>query len=134
MGNVVKSILAVVIAGIGHFLGGFDTMMITLLIFMCLDYVTGVLVAIKNKKLCSKVGFTGIARKIFILILVGMANMLGNSINIDGIRYIVIAFYLANEGISIIENGAKFGLPIPEKLKDILEQLKDTEGSDNHGL
>ena len=129
--NVVKSSLAVLIATLGHFLGGFDTMMITLLIFMLLDYISGVMVAIKKKKLCSKVGFVGIGRKILILILVGMGNLLGSAINIEGIRYLVIAFYLANEGISIIENAGKFGLKIPKKLTEILEQLNE-EGSDVH--
>lgn len=129
--NVVKSSLAVIIATLGHFLGGFDTMMITLLIFMLLDYISGVMVAIKKKKLCSKVGFVGIGRKILILILVGMGNLLGSAINIEGIRYLVIAFYLANEGISIIENAGKFGLKIPKKLTEILEQLNE-EGSDVH--
>lgn len=125
MKNIIKWISTIPISVLGYFLGGFDSMMITLLIFMTLDYLTGVMVAIKKKKVNSKIGFEGILKKILILIMVGMANQLGNTINVDGIRYLVIAFYLANEGISIIENAGKFGVPIPEKLKDILEQLKE---------
>lgn len=131
MKEIVKYSLTTMFVYIGYFLGGFDTLMITLLIFMALDYLTGIMVAIKKKKLCSKVGFVGIGRKVLILILVGMANLLGIVTHIDGIRYIVIAFYLANEGISIIENAGKFGIKIPKKLTEILEQLNN-EGSDTN--
>lgn len=134
MGNVINYIKSGFIIGIsylGYFLGGFDTLMITLLLFMLADYISGIVNAIIKKKLSSQIGKKGIAKKVYILLLVGCVNLLGNAIGIDELRYLVITFYLANEGISILENASKIGLPIPEKLKDILEQLK-SKGSDNY--
>lgn len=122
--NVIKAGLTTLITWIGWLLGGYDTMMITLLLFMCVDYFSGVLCGISNKELSSEVGFKGIAKKIMIILLVGVTNLLGQSTGIDGLRYIVISFYLANEGISIIENASILGLPVPQKIKDVLEQLK----------
>lgn len=110
--------------GIGWLVGGFDTMIVTLLIFMAIDYISGVMCAIKKKKLSSEVGATGIFKKVMILLLVGVGNMLGQVTSIEGLRYIVISFYLANEGISLIENASILGLPVPEKVKTVLEQLK----------
>jgi len=108
----------------GYFLGGFDTMLVTLLLFMLIDYVTGVLNAIKKKKLSSRIGRDGILKKVFIILLVGCVNLLGLALGIDELRYLVISFYLANEGISILENGCELGVPIPEKIKEVLQQLK----------
>ena len=122
-----KSGLLFCLTYFGYFLGGFDTMLITLLIFMLIDYITGVLVAIKKKKLSSKIGFDGILKKGFIILFVGTVNLLGVAMGIDELRYLIISFYLANEGISIIENGAKLGVPIPQKILDVLHQLKDDE-------
>lgn len=122
-----KSGLLFCLTYFGYFLGGFDTMLITLLIFMLIDYITGVLVAIKKKKLSSKIGFDGILKKGFIILFVGTVNLLGVAMGIDELRYLIISFYLANEGISIIENGAKLGVPIPQKILDVLHQLKDEE-------
>ena len=125
--NVIDSIkygLTVIGTGIGWLVGGFDTMMITLLLFMAIDYISGVMCAINKKKLSSAVGFKGIFKKIMILFLIGVGNSLGKSTGVEGLRYIVISFYLANEGISIIENASILGLPIPQKIKDVLEQLK----------
>lgn len=122
--NWIKAGLTTTVTFLGYFLGGFDTMMITLLLFMVVDYLTGVAVAIKQKKVNSKIGFIGIVKKIVILLLIGSVNLLSIAINIDGLRYIAIAFYLANEGISIIENSSKLKVPIPQKIKDVLEQLK----------
>jgi toxin secretion/phage lysis holin len=122
-----KSGLLFCLTYLGYFLGGFDTMLITLLLFMVIDYITGVLVAIKKKKLSSKVGFDGILKKAFIILLVGSVNLLGIALGINELRYLVISFYLANEGISIIENGAKLNVPIPQKILDVLHQLKDEE-------
>lgn len=112
---------------LGYFLGGFDTMLITLLLFMAIDYITGVLVAIKKKKLSSKIGFDGILKKGFVILFVGTVNLLGVALGIDELRYLIISFYLANEGISIIENGAKLNVPIPQKILDILHQLKEED-------
>ena len=110
---------------IGWFLGGVDGMLIALIVLMALDYLSGVMCAIEDKKLSSAVGFKGICKKVLILMLVGVANIL--DVNVVGsgavLRGAVICFYLSNEGLSLLENAAYLGLPIPEKLKDILAQL-----------
>lgn len=122
--SLLKAGLTTAIGVIGWFVGGYDTMIITLLIFIVIDYLSGVMCAIINKKLSSEVGFKGIFKKIMIILLVGLTNLLGQATGVEGLRYIIISFYLANEGISIIENASVMGLPVPEKVKDILEQLK----------
>lgn len=124
--NAIKVGLTAVITWIGWLVGGYDTMMVTLLLFMCADYISGIMCGITNKELSSEVGFKGIFKKIMILLLVGVTNLLGQATGIEGLRYIVISFYLANEGISIIENASILGLPVPQKIKDVLEQLKNT--------
>lgn len=127
MNNIydIKILLTSVGIAIGYFLGGFDIMMITLLVFIMIDYITGVMCAIINKKLSSKIGYKGIFKKLLIIILIGLVNLLGKSINIDGLRYVAISFYIANEGLSIIENASIIGVPIPQKIKDILKQLRN---------
>ena len=130
MNNVIsygKSLLVMGISYLGYFLGGFDTLVVTLFIFMALDYISGIINAILKKKLSSKVGFEGIVKKCYVIILVGITNMLGNSLGIDELRYIIISFYLANEGISIIENASKLNVPIPKKILEVLEQLKSED-------
>ena len=127
MGNIitwVKVILTALGTTFCYFIGGIDAMLITLLTFMVIDYITGVMCAIVKCKLSSSIGFAGICKKAFIILLVGAANLLGMALKIEGLRYIFISFYLANEGISIIENASVMGLPVPEKIKSILEQLK----------
>ncbi len=110
---------------LGYFLGGMDGLIIALLIFMGLDYITGVMCAIIDKKLSSAVGFKGICKKVLILMLVGLANIVDLHVigNGSALRGAVIAFYLSNEGLSLLENAAYIGLPIPDKLKDVLTQL-----------
>ena len=112
---------------IGYFVGGVDGLMTALLIFMVLDYVTGLMCAIADKKLSSSVGFKGICKKVLILMLVGVANVVDIHIVGTGsaLRSAVICFYLSNEGLSLTENAAHLGLPVPEKLKEVLEQLHD---------
>ena len=100
-------------------------MMVTLLLFMGGDYLSGILCGIAKKKLSSEVGFVGIFKKIMIILLVAGTNLLGQATGVEGLRYLVISFYLANEGISIIENASILGLPVPQKVKDVLEQLKN---------
>lgn len=124
--GAIKVGLTAFITWIGWLVGGYDTMMVTLLLFMCADYISGIMCGITNKELSSEVGFKGIFKKIMILLLVGVTNLLGQATGIEGLRYIVISFYLANEGISIIENASILGLPVPQKIKDVLEQLKNT--------
>ncbi len=114
---------------LGWFLGGLDGMLYALIVLVVLDYVTGIFCAINDKKLSSEVGFKGIAKKIVIFMLVGVANVLDVQIlgQVGVLRTAVIFFYLSNEGISILENASRIGLPIPKKLKDILEQLNKEE-------
>ena len=112
---------------LGRFLGGMDGLLYALIAFVAADYVTGVLVAIYQKKLSSSVGFKGIAKKIIIFILVAVAHVLdANVMNMgSAMRTAVIFFYLSNEGISILENVTKMGLPVPQKLKDVMAQIQD---------
>ena len=110
---------------IGYFVGGVDGLMTALLIFMVLDYITGLMCAIADKQLSSAVGFKGICKKVLILMLVGVANVVDIHIVGTGsaLRSAVICFYLSNEGLSLLENAAHIGLPIPDKMKDVLAQL-----------
>ena len=110
---------------LGYFVGGWDGMLIALVVLMALDYITGVMCAIADKKLSSAVGFKGICKKVFTLMLVGVANVVDTHVAGTGsaLRGAVICFYLSNEGVSILENAGHIGLPIPEKLKVVLEQL-----------
>ena len=110
---------------LGYFLGGLDGLLIALIVFVALDYVTGIMCAIADKTLNSAVGFRGICRKVIIFMLVGVGHIIDVHVVGSGaaLRTAVICFYLSNEGISLLENAAHLGLPIPEKLKLILEQL-----------
>ena len=112
---------------LGWYLGGCDGLLYALLGFVVMDYITGVMCAIADKKLSSEVGFKGLCRKALIFILVGAANIIDVQIIGTGsvLRTAVIFFYISNEGLSLIENAGHLGLPIPEKLKAVLEQLHD---------
>ena len=112
---------------LGWFLGGCDGLLIALLAFVVIDYITGVMCAVVDKKLSSAVGFKGIFKKILIFALVGVGHILDTMVIGTGsvLRTAVIFFYLSNEGISLIENAGHLGLPIPAKLKAVLEQLHD---------
>lgn len=114
---------------LGYFLGGMDGLMIALIVLMTLDYISGVMCAIIDKKLSSAVGFKGICKKVFILMLVGVAHIIDLHVVGTGsaLRGAVICFYMSNEGLSLLENAAHIGLPIPDKLRDILAQLHDKE-------
>lgn len=117
---------------LGWFLGGFEGFLYALVTFVVIDYVTGLMCAILEKKLSSVIGARGIFKKVVIFTLVGVAHIIDSRIIGDGsaIRTAVIFFYLSNEGISIIENASKIGLPIPQKLKDILAQLNSKKEDD----
>ena len=127
----------IVFAGIGgwlgYFLGGCDGLVLALLLFVVMDYITGIMCAVADKKLSSEVGFKGICRKVLIFMLVGIANILDVQVIGTGsvLRTAVIFFYLSNEGISLLENAAHLGLPIPEKLKLVLEQLHERSEEEN---
>ena len=118
---------------LGYFLGGTDGMLIALIVFVTLDYITGVMCAIVDKKLSSAVGFKGIFKKVLIFALVGIGHILDTHVIGSGsaMRTAVIFFYLSNEGLSLIENAAHIGLPIPEKLREILAQLHNHSDKDN---
>ena len=121
---------------LGYFLGGMDGLMIALLVFMVLDYITEVMCAIADKKLSSAVGFKGICKKVLILMLVGLAHIVDLHVIGTGsaLRGAVICFYLSNEGLSLLENAAHLGLPVPDRLKDVLSQLHNRDGkSDDNG-
>lgn len=124
-----KLIISSIGGVLGVFLGGMDGIIYALLAFSVIDYVTGIMCAIDKKELSSSVGFKGIARKIIIFSLVGVANILDVYIlgHVGVLRAAVIFFYLSNEGISILENTSKLGLPVPEKLQNILQQLNKEE-------
>lgn len=119
--------VAIAAAGgwLGYFLGGWDGFLYALLAFVVIDYVTGIMCAVLDKKLSSEVGFRGIFKKVLIFSLVAIGHIIDKNVIGDGsvIRTAVIFFYLSNEGVSILENAAHIGLPIPQKLKNILEQL-----------
>ena len=118
----------------GYFLGGLDGLMIALIIFMALDYITGLMCAVIDKRLSSAVGFRGICKKVLILMLVGVANVMDVHVVGTGsaLRGAVIAFYLSNEGLSLLENAAHIGLPIPDRMKNILAQLHGREDKSNN--
>ena len=116
---------------LGYFLGGVDGLMTALIIFMVTDYVTGLMCAIVEKQLSSRVGFKGLFKKMLIVILVGIAHIVDLHVVGTGeaLRSAVICFYLSNEGVSLLENAAHLGLPIPEKLKAILAQLHNRDNT-----
>ena len=117
---------------LGYFLGGLDGLLIALVVFSVLDYITGVMCAIEDKCLSSAVGFRGVMRKVIIFMLVGVGHILDVHIVGSGsaLRTAVIFFYLSNEGVSLLENAAHLGLPVPEKLKSILQQLHSRSEKD----
>lgn len=114
---------------VGHFIGGVDGVLITLFVIMIADYITGVMCGIVEKNLSSEVGWKGIFRKVIIVLLVGIANMIDMTVIKSGavLRTAVIFFYISYEGISIMENAGRLGLPIPKKLRDVLAQLHGKE-------
>lgn len=134
--NMIQVVIAGLGGWIGYFLGEINGLVMALILFVVIDYITGVMVAIAKKKLSSQIGFKGIFKKIVIFMLVGMANILDTHVLKTGyvLKAAVLFFYLSNEGISILENSAHLGLPIPEKLKNVLEQLhkKEIKSNGNH--
>lgn|SRR3712207_626087 len=130
MKNVIKTIqmiFASIGGWLGWILGGADGFLYALIAFVVIDYLTGIMASILEQKLSSEVGFRGIFKKILIFVLVGVANIIDSYLISSGnaIRTTVIFFYISNEGISILENATRIGLPVPDKLKNILEQLKE---------
>ena len=133
--NSIQLVFTVIGGWLGYFLGGYDGLLYALIVFMVADYITGVMCAISDKTLSSAVGFKGICRKVLILMLVGIANLLDVEVVGTGavLRTAVIFFYLSNEGVSLLENAAHLALPIPEKLKAFLAQLHKKAESEGDG-
>ena len=134
--NAVQFMFAAVGGWLGYFLGGCDGLLYALIAFAVIDYITGVMCAVNDRKLSSAVGFRGICRKVLIFLLVGIANILDIHVVGTGsvLRTAVIFFYISNEGVSLLENASHLGLPVPEKIKEVLEQLHDrseSEGEDD---
>lgn len=125
--NTIQLIFTAVGGWLGYFLGGCDGLLYALIAFVVIDYITGVMCAIINRELSSEVGFKGIFRKVLIFLLVGIANIIDVQVIGTGavLRTAVIFFYISNEGVSLLENAGHLGLPIPEKIKTVLEQLHD---------
>ena len=132
--NTIQVIFAGLGGWLGWFLGGCDGLLYALVLFVVVDYITGVMCAAADHKLSSEVGFKGICRKVLIFLLVGIGHVLDTQIIGTGsvLRTAVIFFYLSNEGVSLLENAGHLGLPIPEKLKIVLEQLHDRAEKDGN--
>ena len=131
--NIIQVIFAAIGGWLGYFLGGCDGLLYALLAFVALDYITGLMCAIVDKKLSSEIGFRGIFKKVTIFIMVGIGHIIDLQVlgSVGVLRTAVIFFYLSNEGVSLVENAAYLGLPIPEKLKAVLEQLHDRAEKEN---
>lgn len=123
----IQAAIAAIGGAFAFFWGGLDNLLIALIVFAAVDYATGVLAAIIKKKLNSQIGFKGIAKKVFMFLIVGIANIVDVRLiqTGSGVRTATILFYIANEGVSLLENAARCGLPIPKRLKDILTQLHE---------
>lgn len=126
-GSIVQTVFAVIDGWLGWFLGDRDGLLVALVVFEVGNYITAVMCAIGDRKPSSEVGFCGICRKVLIFFLVGMANILDVQVIGTGsvLRTAIILFYLSNEGVSLLENAAHMGLPVPEKLKAVLKLLHD---------
>ena len=133
--NTIQFIFTAVGGWLGYFLGGCDGLLYALIVFVAADYITGVMCAVIDRKLSSAVGFKGIFRKVLIFLLVGIANIIDVQVIGTGavLRTAVIFFYISNEGVSLLENAGHLGLPIPEKIKTVLEQLHDRAENGKEG-
>ena len=131
--NTIQLIFTAIGGWLGWFLGGCDGLLYALIAFVVIDYITGVMCAVIDHRLSSEVGFKGIFKKVLIFLLVGVANVLDVQVIGTGcvLRTAVIFFYISNEGVSLLENAAYLGLPVPEKIKTVLEQLHDRSESED---
>ena len=125
--TTIQLIFAAIGGWLGYFLGGVDGLLFALLMFILIDYITGVMCAIVDRRLSSGIGFRGICKKMLIIMIVCIGHLIDTQVIGSGaiFRTAVIFFYLSNDGLSILENAAYLGLPVPEKLKAVLEQLHD---------
>ena len=131
--NTIQLIFTAIGGWLGWFLGGCDGLLYALIAFVAIDYITGVMCAVIDHRLSSEVGFKGIFKKVLIFLLVGVANILDVQVIGTGcvLRTAVIFFYISNEGVSLLENAAYLGLPVPEKIKTVLEQLHNRSESED---
>lgn len=131
--NAIKSILAALCTLCGFLFGDRDGLMIALVVLIVLDYISGVIAAAVEKKLSSAVGAKGIAKKVFMLLIVAVANIVDINVIGEGhvLKSVTVIFYIANECISLIENGGRLGVPVPNKLLDVLKQLKNKDKDKN---
>lgn len=131
--NMIQAVFTVLGGALGWFFGGMDGMMYALIAFAVCDYITGVMCAITEKKLSSEIGFKGIFKKVTIFILVGIGHLIDAYVIKSGntLRTAVMFFYISNEGISLLENAARLGLPVPERIKNILAQMHKKGGVGN---
>jgi len=127
--NMIQFVFSAIGGWLGYFLGGCDGLIYTLVLFAVADYITGVMCGISDRKLSSGIGFKGICRKVLIFMLVGAANVLDVYVIQSGyvLRTAIIFFYISNEGVSLLENATHLGLPVPEKLQLVLQQLHDRD-------
>lgn len=134
--NFIQLIFTAIGGCLGYFLGGCDGLLYALIAFVVVDYITGIMCAVIDQKLSSEVGFKGIFKKVLIFLLVGIANILDVQVIGTGcvLRTAIIFFYISNEGVSLLENAAYLGLPVPEKIKTVLEQLHSRSESEDKQL
>lgn len=135
MHNVIKTVIAVLGAVAGYLWGPWDMFLELLLVFVALDYITGFVCAAMNHRLSSEVGFRGLARKVMIFVVIAIATMIERLIPgaNSAIRSAACCFYIANEGLSILENMAMMGVPFPESIKKMLVQLKGKDDKEEKG-
>lgn len=129
MDNILKNILAGVCTILSFLFGDMEGLMVALIALIVLDYISGVIAAAVEKRLSSEVGAKGIAKKIFMLLIVALANIVDINVIGDGhvLKTVTVVFYICNECISLIENAGRIGVPVPKKLLDVLEQLRDKD-------
>lgn len=134
MAHFLRSFSAAACGLAGFLWGELDGLLIALIAFICLDYITGIIVGAAQHKLNSQISFTGLCRKALILIIVSVAHIIDTQIlggTSSVFRSATCGLYIANEGMSILENAGKLGLPMPKKLREVLEQLRDKDGEND---
>ena len=129
MDNIFKNIMAGICTVLSFLFGDIEGLMVALIALIILDYISGVIAAAVEKRLSSEVGAKGIAKKIFMLLIVALANIVDINVIGDGhvLKTVTVVFYICNECISLIENAGRIGVPVPKKLLDVLEQLRDKD-------
>lgn len=129
MDNIFKNIMAGICTILSFLFGDMEGLMVALIALIILDYISGVIAAAVEKRLSSEVGAKGIAKKIFMLLIVALANIVDINVIGDGhvLKTVTVVFYICNECISLIENAGRIGVPVPKKLLDVLEQLRDRD-------